>query len=163
MWSIDPCLSRIEDSLSLYLPSLSLYFVGFYSVPNLIVILFNLVYPVFIVGCDCKGCVLERECEDLSKWSQKNSRGCLATKLPVKWSICLAHDWNAKSLYRWRQLCLASISRVRPSREAPVRHFVLPVCTAWYTLSVPSLYILILPTNVMESFWEKTLAKTLES
>ena len=37
-------------------------FVGFYSVPNLIVILFNLVYLVFIVGCDCKGCVLEREC-----------------------------------------------------------------------------------------------------
>ena len=36
-------------------------FVGFYSVPNLIVILFNLVYPVFIMGCDCKGCVLERE------------------------------------------------------------------------------------------------------
>ena len=38
-----------------------MYFVGFYSVPNLIVILFNLVYPVFVVGCDCKGCVLERE------------------------------------------------------------------------------------------------------
>ena len=38
-----------------------MYFVGFYSVPNLIVILFNLVYPVFIVGCDCKSCVLERE------------------------------------------------------------------------------------------------------
>ena len=40
-----------------------MYFVGFYSVPNLIVILFNLVYPVFIVGYDCKGCVLERERE----------------------------------------------------------------------------------------------------
>ena len=39
----------------------NLYFVGFYSVPNLIVIIFNLVYPIFIVGCDCKGCVLERE------------------------------------------------------------------------------------------------------
>ena len=38
-----------------------MYFVGFYSVPNLIIILFNLVYPVFIMGCDCKGCVLERE------------------------------------------------------------------------------------------------------
>ena len=38
-----------------------MYFVGFYSMPNLIVILFNLVYPVFVVGCDCKGCVLERE------------------------------------------------------------------------------------------------------
>ena len=39
-------------------------FVGFNSVPNLIVILFNLLYPVFIVGFDCKGCVIERECED---------------------------------------------------------------------------------------------------
>ena len=29
---------------------------------NLIVILFNLLYPVFIVGFDCKGCVLEKEC-----------------------------------------------------------------------------------------------------
>ena len=30
--------------------------------PNLIVIIFNLLYPVFIVRFDCKGCVLEREC-----------------------------------------------------------------------------------------------------
>ena len=38
-----------------------MYFVGFYSVPNLIVIIFNLLYLVFIVRFDCKGCVLERE------------------------------------------------------------------------------------------------------
>ena len=38
-----------------------MYFVGFYSMPNLIVSLFNLLYPVFIVGFDCKGCVIERE------------------------------------------------------------------------------------------------------
>ena len=37
-------------------------FVDFYSVPNLIVILFNLMYPVFVVGFDCKGCVMEKEC-----------------------------------------------------------------------------------------------------
>ena len=37
-------------------------FIGFYSMPNLIVILFNLLYPVFIVGFNCKGCVIEREC-----------------------------------------------------------------------------------------------------
>ena len=67
-------------------------FVGFYSMPNLIVIIFNLVYPVFIVGFDCKGCVLERECEDSSKWRQKTSRRCLTTKLPTKWNMCLAHD-----------------------------------------------------------------------
>ena len=38
-----------------------MYLVGFYSVSNFIVILFNLLYPVFIVGFDCKDCVLERE------------------------------------------------------------------------------------------------------
>ena len=38
-----------------------MYFVGFYSMPNLIVIIFNFLYPVFIVGFDCKGCVIERE------------------------------------------------------------------------------------------------------
>ena len=32
--------------------------------PNLIVILFNLMYPIFHVGFICKGCVCERECED---------------------------------------------------------------------------------------------------
>ena len=36
-------------------------FVGFYSVPNLIVILFNLMYPVFVVGIYCKGCTIVRE------------------------------------------------------------------------------------------------------
>ena len=44
-----------------------MYFVGFYFVTNLIVSLFNLLYPIFIVGFYCKGCVRERECEDLSK------------------------------------------------------------------------------------------------
>ena len=38
-----------------------MYFVGFYSVPNLNVSLFNLLYFVFIVGFDCKGYVIERE------------------------------------------------------------------------------------------------------
>ena len=44
-----------------------MYFVGSNSVSNLIVILFNLLYHVFIVGFNYKGCVRERErkCEDL--------------------------------------------------------------------------------------------------
>ena len=37
-------------------------FVGFNSVPNLIVNLFNLLYPVFVVGFNCKGFVIERVC-----------------------------------------------------------------------------------------------------
>ena len=38
-------------------------FIGFNSVPNLIVILFNLLYPLFIVGFNCKGFERERERE----------------------------------------------------------------------------------------------------
>ena len=38
-----------------------MYFVGSNSMSNLIVILFNLLYSVFIVGLCCKGCVIERE------------------------------------------------------------------------------------------------------
>ena len=39
----------------------TLCFVGLYSMPNLIVMLFNLLYPVCIVEFYFKGCVLERE------------------------------------------------------------------------------------------------------
>ena len=38
-----------------------MYFVDFYSMPNLIVIIFIPLYPIFIVEFDYKGCVLERE------------------------------------------------------------------------------------------------------
>ena len=40
-----------------------MYSVGFYSMPNLIVIIFNFLYPVFIAGFDYKGCVIKRERE----------------------------------------------------------------------------------------------------
>ena len=38
---------------------------------NLIIILFNLIYPVFYVGFICNGCVRERECEDLRQLKTK--------------------------------------------------------------------------------------------
>ena len=38
-----------------------MYSIGFYSVPNLIVILFNLMYLVFVVGIYCKGYVIVRK------------------------------------------------------------------------------------------------------
>ena len=116
-------------------------------------------------------CDSERECEDSSIWSQKGFRRYLATKHPAKRNMCpthdwnakgqsrrffagisqlnilqkgsmwLAHDWNVKSQYRWWQLGFASISWVRPSHEIPAKHYVLPDCTIWSHLSVPSLYI----------------------
>ena len=47
------------DSVKLWFTTM--YLVDFYSVSNLIVILFNFLYLVFIVGFDCKSCVIERE------------------------------------------------------------------------------------------------------
>ena len=41
---------------------LQLFCFGFNSMPNLIVILFNLMYLIFYVGFFCKGCVRERVC-----------------------------------------------------------------------------------------------------
>ena len=38
-----------------------MYFVGFYFMSNLIVIMFNLLYSVFIMRFICKGYVWERE------------------------------------------------------------------------------------------------------
>ena len=135
-------------------------FVGFNSVPNLIVILFNLLYLVFIVGFNCKVCVIERECEDSSNWRLKSFHGYLATKHPTKWLMWLTHAGMRRVRTGWRQLCLASISRVRPSRETPARYFVLPDYQFWYTISVPTLFIPILPTNVKECFWEKNPSQT---
>ena len=38
-----------------------MYLAGFYSMPNLIIILFNFTYLVFVVGIYCKGRVIVRE------------------------------------------------------------------------------------------------------
>ena len=137
-------------------------FVGFNSVPNLIVILFNLLYPVFIVGFVCKGCVIERECEDSSNWRLKSFREILATKHPAKWLMWLAHARMRRVKTRCRQLCLTFISWVRPSNKTPARHSVLPNCQFWYILSVPTLFIPTLPRDVKECFREKTLTTNLE-
>ena len=82
-----------------------MYFVGFYSVSNLIVSIFNLLYSVFIVGFDCKGCVLERECVKTQA-------------IEAKSEACALHMTRMQRVSTgWKQLCLTSISWVRPSRE----------------------------------------------
>ena len=51
----------LTNTITVKLLFTTLCFVGLYSVPNLIVMFFNLLYPVCIMGFHCKGCVLERE------------------------------------------------------------------------------------------------------
>ena len=93
-------------------------FVSFYSVPNLIVILFNLLYPIFVVGFDCKGCVLERES---LKTQAIEARRSLASISRLSFLRSEAYALHITRMRRvsigWRQLCLASISQVRLSRE----------------------------------------------
>ena len=130
-----------------------MYFVGFYSVPNLIVIIFNPLYPIFIVGFDCKGCVLERESLKPQAIEARRFLAGISRLSFLRSEACALHMTGMRRVSTgWRQLCLVSISRVRPSLETPARHSVLPVCTIRYTLSLPTLYIPILRTNDVESF-----------
>ena len=71
--------------------------------PNLIVIMFNLMYYVFYLGFICKGCVWERKSvKTQGNWRQKLFSRHLASKPLAKWSTCLAHDWNAKNQDRMK-------------------------------------------------------------
>ena len=127
-------------------------FVGFYSVSNLIVIIFNLLYLVFIVGFHCKGCVIERVVWRLKHLKTEEGFAGIS-RLSIPRSIsCALHVLECEESGQMETAVsrkyLASISRVRPSCETLVRHSVLPTCPVWYTLSVPTLFIPILPTNV---------------
>ena len=139
-------------------------FVGFYSIPNLIVIMFNLLYPVFHVGFICKGCVWERECvktQGIEDWSV--FAGSLRLSIPRS-NACALHMTEMRRVrIGWKQLVFASISQVRPSHETLAKHSVFPDCHFWYTLSVPTLFIPTLPTDVEECFWEKTLPTNFKS
>ena len=93
---------------------------------NLIVILFNFMYPVFVVGIYCKGYVIVRESVKTQAIEARRVFAIISQlSIPRKDACALHMTRNAKSQYRWRQLCLASISLVRPSRETAARHSVL--------------------------------------
>ena len=104
-------------------------FVGYYSVPNLIVILFNLLYPVFVVGFDCKGCVLERESVKTQAIEERRFLAGISQLSFSRSEVCALHMTGMRRVStEWRQLCLASISWVRPSHETLARHSVFPDC-----------------------------------
>ena len=95
-----------------------MYFVGFYSVPNLIVIIFNLLYLVFIVRFDCKGCVLERECVKTQAIEDRRVHAGISHLSFPRSEACALHMTRMRRVSTgWRQLCLVNISQVRPSCE----------------------------------------------
>ena len=140
-------------------------FVSFNSMPNLIVILFNLLYPVFIVGFDCKGCVIERKrvCEDSSNWKLKSFHGYLATKHPAKWCMCPANNWNVNSQDRietasFRE-CLASKAFLWDTHETVyfailsyLLHYILTHTI--YTIITNRCWGVLLRENPSHKLWE---------
>ena len=85
--------------------------VGFYSVPKLIVILFNLLYLVFIVGFDCKGCVIERE---RVKTQAIEARRVLvgSSRLSIPRSeACVLHMTEMQRVSTDRDNCVSRVAR----------------------------------------------------
>ena len=88
----------------------TLCFVGLYSVPNLIVMLFNLLYHVFIVGFHYKGCVLEREreYEDSKDW--RDSAGSSRLSILQK-EACALHITGMRRVRPDGDSCVSRVSR----------------------------------------------------
>ena len=59
--------------------------------PNLIVIMFNLIYPVFYVGFICKSCVCERECEDLRQSEEQEVFAGSSREAFLRSEACAQH------------------------------------------------------------------------
>ena len=78
--------------------------------PNLIVIIFNLVYPIFIVGCDCKGRVLERE---YVKTQASEARRLLAGVSQLSFlrsKACALHMTGMRRVYTDGDSCVSRVS-----------------------------------------------------
>ena len=89
-------------------------FVGFYSVPNLIVIIFNLLYPVFIVGFNCKGCVIERESVCVKTQAIEDRRvftGSSRLNIPRN-DACALHMTGMRRVRTDRDSCVAQATCV---------------------------------------------------
>ena len=138
-------------------------FVGFYSVPNLIVIIFNLLYPVCIVWFNCKGYVIERVVWRLKHLKTEEDFASISW-LSIPWSIsCALHvlECEESSQMETAVSCeyLAGKAFLRDTRKA--------FCSANLSSLKHTFCSYTIYTHIThkceESFWEKTLAKHLES
>ena len=94
--------------------------------------------------------VCERECEDLRHhWRSKEFSRVAREKTSREVKPCAQHMIGMRKVMTdgdsW-------FSRVKPSREIPAKHSVLPFCHSWYIRSLPTLYIPTLPTYWKEYF-----------
>ena len=86
--------------------------------PNLIVIIFNLIYPVFYMRFICKGCVWERVCEDSRQLKTKVVFAGSSRVSFLRRDACAQHITGMRKVKTgWRQLVFMSVTRIRHSRK----------------------------------------------
>ena len=133
-------MEDIKRSVKLWFTNL--YFVGFYSVPNLIVILFNLLYSVFVVGIYYKGCVIVRESvktQTIEDW--RVFAGISWLSIPRK-EACVLHMTGMRRIRPNGDNCVSQVSR---RQGLPARHprdilFCQPVQSDTHFLCLHYLY-----------------------
>ena len=86
-------------------------FVGFYSMPNLIVILFNLVYPIFVVGIYCKGCVIVRESVKTQAIEARRVFAGILRLSILRKEACALHMTRMRRVSTDRDSCVSRVSR----------------------------------------------------
>ena len=94
-------------------------FVGFNSVPNLILILFNLLYLVFIVGFNCKGCVIERESVKTQAIEDRRVFAGSSRLSISRNNACVLHMTRMRRVKTDGDSC---VSRVACKQGLPARH-----------------------------------------
>ena len=86
-------------------------FVGFYSVPNLIVILFNLMYHVFVVRIYCKGCVIVRKNVKTQEIKAKRVFAGISRLSILQKEACALHMIGMRRVSTDGDSCVSRVSR----------------------------------------------------
>ena len=96
-----------------------MYSVGFYSEPNFIVILFNLMYPVFVVGIYCKGCMILRESVKTQAIEEMRVFAGISQLSIQQKDACALHMTGMRRVSIDGDSC---VSQVSPRKGLPARH-----------------------------------------
>ena len=131
--------------------------------PNLIVIIFNMLYPVYIVGFYCKDCVIERVVWRLKHLKTEEGFAGIS-RLSIPRSIsCALHVLECEESGQME----TAVSREYLVVKAFPRDTREALCSASLSIMIHTFCAYTIYTHIThnceESFWEKTLAKHLES
>ena len=156
MW----CHGIVPENVNVKLLFTTTCFVGFYLVPNLIVIIFNLLYPVCIVGFYCKGYVIERVVWRLKHLkTEEDFAGISWLSIPQNIS-CALHVLECEELGQME----TAVSCEYPASKAFLRDTREAFCSAYLSSLKHTFCAYTIYTHIThkceESFWEKNPSQT---